>query len=241
MGFNMNRECRDNIINDLGKLMKRVEYRLSVERLPLSEGYLKGGLKILADFNISCGGETHEYLAVFYRANVHGAYCEHMPFSVPHLKIFDADIINGRNKGFMFIGNIEVVNSPEKYIPSFVWLQRADYLDDIFSGSTYMSLFNHTLKSIPVVPKWEVDIFGVTTIQKDKINGEEIKSSAKIMDDIPNYCWEMAWNFLPNPECPELIRGVRVLLDNDTIRFAFDITSNVLIELTDVSRGPINF
>jgi len=185
MGSNMNRECRNNIINDLGKFMERVEYRLAVERLTLTEGYLQGGLEILADFNISSGGKTHEYLAVIYRADMQRPYCKYWPFSVPHLKVFDADIINGRNKGFMFVGNIEVVNRPEKYVPSFVWLQRANYLDDIFSGSTYMSLFNHTLKSIPIIPKGEVDILGVTAIQRDKFNGKEIKSSSEIVDTSP--------------------------------------------------------
>lgn len=231
----------DNIRNDLGELMQRFNDRLILKGLPIAESYLEGRLEILADFDISCGGETHNYLAVFNRSNMHVHHGEQGAKIVTHLKVFNTSIMSCRDKCLVFVGYVEVVDSPQKFIPSVVRFQRADYLDDIFSGSVYVSIFNHTVKAIDIITKREIDVLGVSSIQSNQFRGEKVKGCSQIMDSISDDCGKMARDFMPNSERPELIRGVSVLLDNDSVGFRFNVIDNVVIKLTDVALGPINF
>jgi hypothetical protein len=83
----------DNIRNDLSELMQRFNDRLVLEGLLIAESYLEGRLEILADFDISRGGETHKYLAVFNRANMHIHHGEQRAGIVPHLKTLDTGVM----------------------------------------------------------------------------------------------------------------------------------------------------
>lgn len=231
----------DNIRNDLGELMQRFNDRLILKGLPIAESYLEGRLEILADFDITCGGDTHKYLAVFNRANMQTPNSKQWPSSISHLETFDPSIMRRRDKCFMFIGNVEIVNSPQKFIPSVVRFQRADYLDDIFSGSIYVSIFNHTVKALDIITKREIDVLGVSAFHADQFGSKEVECSSQVVDGITNDCRKMARHFMPDSKCPEMIRGVRVLLDNYSVGFQFDVVDDVVIKLTDVALGPINF
>jgi len=231
----------DNIRNDLGKLMQRFNDRLILEGLPIAKSYLEGRLEILADFDITCGGDTHKYLAVFNRADVQTSKSKQRTISVPHLKTLDPGIMHCRDKCFVFVGYVEVMNSPQKFIASVVRFQRADYLDDIFSGSVYVSIFNHTVKAIDIITKREIDILGVSAFQTNQFGSKKVKGRPQVMNGITDDCGKMARYFLPDSERPEMIRGVRVLLDNDSIRFRFNVVDDVVVKLTDVALGPINF
>jgi len=231
----------DNIRNDLSKLMQRFNDRLVLEGLPIAESYIEGRLEILTDFDISCGGETHNYLAVFNRADMHIHHGEQGTKIVPHLEIFDSSIMSRRDKCFMFIGYVEIVDCPQKFIPSVVRFQSADYLDDIFSGSVYVSIFNHTVKAIDIITKREIDILGISAFQADQFGSKKVKGCSQVMDGVTDDCGKMARYFMPDSERPELIRGVSVLLDNDSVRFRFNVVDDVIVKLTDVAFGPINF
>jgi len=68
-----------------------------------------------------------------------------------------------------------------------------------------------------------------------------VKSSSEVVNNVSDYGGDVQWNFLPDPERPELIRGIRVLLDDDSIGFRLDVIDDVSIELADVLLGPVNF
>lgn len=231
----------DNIRDDLGELMQRFNDRLVLKGLLVAESYLEGRLEILADFDISCGGETHKYLAVFNRANMHIHHGEQGAKIVSHLEVVDSCIMGRRDKCFMFIGYVEIVDSPQKFIPSVIRFQRADYLDDIFSGSVYVSIFDHTVKAVDIITKRKIDVLGVSAFHAHQFRSEKVKSRSQVMNSVTDDCSKMARYFMPDSKCPELIRGVRVLLDNDSVRFRFNVVDDVIIKLTDVSFGPLNF
>ena len=236
----MNKECRNNIINDLGKIMQSFEDRLASKRLPLAERYLKRRLKILADFDVCCGGEAHKYQAIFYRADMQVIDGDKRAAGIKHLEILNSDVMSCRDESLMFVGNIEIVDSPKHFIPTLVRLQRPNYLNDIFSGAVYVPFFDATLKSVGTFTEGEIDICRITTIQLDKLRSQKIESGAQVVNGVTYDDSKIMRNLIPNPKGPEVIRGIRVLLDNNTVRFRFDVINDTVIKLNDVAFGPIN-
>lgn len=231
----------DNACRQLAEFMHRVENRLAMERLGFCERYLKGGLEILADFDIVCGGHTEQYHAVFNRAAPEILNSNEWPVVRHNAQIFDPDVMQGRNQCLVFVGNVQVMNGSEKVVPSLVRLQRSDYLDDIFSGSVYMSFSNHVLKAINIVPEGEIDLIGTFTSTPHQFGCQQVKGRSQIMDYITNDSSERLRNLVPDAERPEVVRGVGFLLYDNAIRFRPYVVDDFVVKLNDVLFGPINF
>lgn len=238
---NINRESVDNAINYLGKFMQRVEDRMAFERLPLSKRYLEGGVKILVDININRRGHIYQYQAILDRADINIIERNKRAAVVRDLHVFNPCVVSCGNECFMFIGNVEVMDGSKHVIPSLVRLQRLNYLDDIFSGSAYVSFFDGSIKAIKTVCEREVNILGVSSVHFNKINSQKVEGGTEVMDNIPDDCGKIMRNLIPDLEHPLVMKGFGILLDNNSVRFRLDVIDDTIIELNDMAFGPINF
>ena len=233
-------ELVDNAINELGEVFQSFENRLSWKRRVLAKRYCEGSVKLLAEFDVFCGGHRNRCHAIFNRAEPQ--VIEHCESAAGHSSFNSmySGKVGSWNEGYVFIGNVEVVDGSQRMIPSFVRLQRADYLDDIFSGSIYVSTFDGTLKSVCRSREGEVNIFGVAPVQSHKVTGQKIEGGTEVMNGVSDNPCKFLRHLLPDPESPDVIRGVRVLLDNDIMRVTTGVGTDLAVQITDMAFCPTN-
>lgn len=226
--------------DQLRQLFERWDNRLKFEGLSISEGYLEGCLKFLADLDILSGGQTHRYSAVFDRAEM--IFPEHQDHCIApaDLKVFDSSKVSDGYQEFVLVRNVEVVDGPEGYIASRVRFQRFENIDDIWAGTMYISLFDHRIKVVRDICKREVDVFDVPAVDTHKVTGQEIKRRAQIVDSIANEGGKIARHILTDPNGPSVLSGIGVLLDHDSIRITVEECTDFRVKIRDVAIGPFD-
>src|SRR2546426_9558645 len=132
-------ESLNDSVNKLGELMQRYENRFSYAR-PFTEQYLYGNLEILADLEFIPRSDDRKG----YRAHIIPAPRPYLPAVSGGNYCLISDPRYG-NESLMFVLNVKVVDTPEVIVPSLVWFERSHYIDDIWAGTVYMSLFDHHL------------------------------------------------------------------------------------------------
>jgi hypothetical protein len=152
------------------------------------------------------------------------------------------DTVNNGNKHLMFINDIEIVNGAEHITrPVFIWLQPANYINDLWGGKVYVSLSNSTLKAVPFPTEREVNIIRALMIKPHQIASKNIQGSSKVMNCITDNGWEMYRDLLSDPNGPRTLSTIRAFLNNDSIRISAQKFGNFRIKFTDVALGPLNF
>jgi hypothetical protein len=139
----------------------------------------------------------------------------------------------------MFIADVEVMDSTKRVIPSNVWLQRPDYINDFGRGTVYMSILNGLFKISCGTAKREINVLPVPSIQRNEINGQIIKRGPEIMDGIAHDSSEFVRQSLSSSE-NYLVWAVRLLLDHRGIWITRKETSDHRIEIRDMAIGPFN-
>ena len=175
----MRLERRNDSCNKIRELMKRWDNRLTFEGLSLSKQYLEGRLKFLANLDIFHGGNyAHCY--------VHVQRSKEFKFDKWFMGKFDrgtvlnVDAMENRYQQLVFIHNVEVMNGTKRSVPSLVRLERANYLDDIWAGSVYVSLLNRSLKIIPFQTEREVNFIRALMSEPHQITSKNIQRSSKV-------------------------------------------------------------
>lgn len=233
-------ESLHDSINKICQLMERWDNRLTHE-VSISKAYIENSLELVADFDIGYRGQRGNYRAIFSRADFDILECKSGNTSPHQFQMLDARDSRHGDQKLVFIKNVEIMNGPERFIPSFVRFQSPDYIDDIWAGSVYISLINHKLKVIPVRTKGEVDISYVRVpIETNEIAGKQIKRSPQIVDHIADDGGKVVGDFFPYFYGPHLLTRMRTVIDDDTVRFFFKESPEFVIKFRDVAFGPIN-
>ncbi len=172
LGAVRNERLNDSV-NKLRKLMERFENRLQIEGLRPAEGYVNGRLKLFDELDVNrLGHWRHSYHAVFERSD------SIVGVNGKGIHIDDVGLNNHadrRNEGAMFVCNVEIMEPSQSLIPSLVWFERSDHVNDIWRSSVYVSLFNGCLKTAGVFAERPVDIIRTSTAPDDKGRCEKIE------------------------------------------------------------------
>jgi len=231
----------DSLINKLCHLGQRWKNRFTPEQ-SFVKYYLEGRLKILADLEILNNGETHCYSAIFHRADPaiikSGFYC---PVIINKRKVWDAHNGAGDDDPLMFIHNIEIMNGIKQVIPSRVWFQRPDYIDDFVSGEVYLSVRDRVLKSIHPTTERELNLVRIVSMRTDDFKDHEVERRPKVMDNIADYAGPTTGDFFLDTHGQVISASISIFLDNQSVRITFDVPDNLVIKVTDVAVGPLNF
>lgn len=233
--MNFSIENINNIKNGIREVLERREDRLASERLPISERYIKGRLEVLAELNITHRGCTYQYAAIFHRARP-----QFSNETISNGEVLNSNVVNNSKKSCMFIGNVQIMNSSQFLVSSSVRLQPANYIDDIFSGPSYVSTFYGIIKAVKPFAEREANAACALPFKSHHIAHQEIEWSPQVVDYISDDCGEFARDFIPNPKCPEVIRGFCVLLDDDSIGFRINVVDDAIIEVSDVLLRTID-
>jgi hypothetical protein len=167
----------DDAVNEFRELYKRWDNRLTLKNIDIAERYIKSGLQLLADLHIRGRGDDIDLRAIVHRADetVSEGYCNPALKGSCHVW-YTAEKYDGQNE-LVFVGYVEVMDRPERFIPSFVRFQRLDYSDDIWAGAVYLSLLDSRLKVIPFGREGKIDALDLPPVEPNKIACQQHRRS----------------------------------------------------------------
>jgi hypothetical protein len=144
-----------------------------------------------------------------------------------------------QDKRIVFVDQVQIVQGPEGVIPSWVWLQRADDIEDIRPGTLHFFL-KLGFKFVRLGGERKVSPLRVFAAERDKLTSQEVERSPVVVDDITHDRRVVAWNGLRHSDYHSYLSALRVALGNESIRVSVEELENPLFELLDVGFGPFN-
>ena len=155
----------------------------------------------------------------------------------------DVHTLQEWNKELMFVPNIQVLQGPERIIPSLVGFYVAH--EEILHYDLDLLLFEHVLEGgfqfISGLANRESCIpAGRSATFSDDIVPENVQGASQIMKSVPNHhCGILGWR------CERIIEeqmqrnlSIEILIDAQEIKIT---RRDPFIEIVNVLRGPLNF
>lgn len=234
------RKSVDDSINKLGQLMEDWKNRLKLEGLSLVKSYVEGRIELLADLEVIRGGDTHKYRAIFHRPERTIDHRKYRTVSLRHSQILDGGELGDRDKHLVLVQDVEVVDGAKVVIPSLVRFESADYIDDIWGGTVYMSLLNHTFKVLPSAnTEREIDLLDTLPVEPDKITGQQVECAPEVVNCIPNDGGNLSGELLRDADSQRTPSLTLTLYDNG-IGIQCRELEDFPAKLRDVAFGPFN-
>jgi hypothetical protein len=190
----------------------------------------------LTEFDVFTHSHSHSFHAIFNRANP----TVYDRASALKANIWNAGRIGAGDNISVLVTEVEIVNGSKQVVPSIVWLQCPDYFDDLWAGAVYVSVFDGVFKVLPFSTERKINFLGIDAINSHKFTSEDVQSSSQVMNAITDDCGKILRNFLSNPYNQHTFFGVRILLDNDSIRLSPHVSDDFVVEISDVLFGPFN-
>ena len=233
-------EALNEFANIVHGLNKRLNDGVTFKGLSPTKLYAEGRANLIADLQVLRVGQSHNCLVMFERSELHFAEIQIQPGFVPQSTTNDC-IADYWNDEPVFVCVVKVVQIAKPFVASraTVWRNDLNSANDLWSGSSYMSLLNGAFKGIRVPRKRELYLsshgIGVGVNEK---RDEQIKGGAGIVcsiaDDERNLVRKLLGDFC-NPLFP-----LSLTLDKDAIWLNIEKLRDFHIEIRDMYLGPFN-
>ena len=240
LGANRLLEYQDDVRDELRKLFKRWDNRLTLQGLSLSDSYLKGRIQLAVDFDLCSSGETNKCRATFWR-DPHFSEEKAVHSAVSHVNVFEAAEDRDSGKSNVFVSKVEIVKGAHTtMVPSWVRFDEPlECVNDVFAGALYFS-FNRGFVTIPINPVRKVDILRRLAVQSDKIAGEEIQSGPQVMNGVSENCGEILGDAFALDGSKKALSGFRIVLDDRRVWVSCNKFTDSSVEIVDVLVGPFD-
>jgi hypothetical protein len=184
-------------LNEVDELLEHWSNRFSIDNLALSKRYGDFNLKVGLVFSVWIGTEpvTKYYIAVFEKVPIgRGLKKKEREFDgrgEHGLKLQSYTGVTGSDRydDGVLIEDIELVNTPEDVIPSFVRLQPLHNANGI-AGCSLEVATDFVLKNLFGGSYWEISIFerpgACGSIMLGKSCSEIVERRSEIVDDVPD-------------------------------------------------------
>lgn len=201
----------------------------SLNKLNVADRYMRGEAEIRVNF--TAGPDANEFCLVFLRIpeRVH----EHGAVLGLHPDVVDAaakgcDGANGR----MFVGVTEFVECPQQIVPTFVWLERANEINDLFR-----QVFNTSLHSVLKMRFVGRDGEKSVLDGGDSVNSL-VERGAEAVDNIKDNALQSGWHGLNELDFHNLVAGLRVMLNDTSVWLTVDERISLPSKVKDVILSP---
>ena len=241
----------DDALNEVRQLNESWHKRLTLDNPRLAERYLEGELIVVLEFRLLSGlglNDKH-YFAVYEREEpISGP--EHNTGSRDRL-ISPRDLRPGmhsdrsmrgpyRNNQVVLVDVVELVKPPERFTPSSVWFERAQYADGPWRGSTYFSQTSGH-KFLGGIADRESRVFvGGTATFDDELFGQVVETRPQVVEDVPEHHPPGQRDLFRDVDAEQLISCFRIELTDDEIRVGVQERADLAPKLVDVLFGPFN-
>jgi hypothetical protein len=247
-----------NAINKLRDLGEKWNDRLTVDNLRLGERYANNEIHLL--FYLRVGIDSEQFVACFQRADYfyglegrHGNWFSSLPLRPVHQEPVilkgDADagheVCAGSGKQqAVLVDSVKIMDSPEAVIPSLVWFDRADCIQDISVRPLYFSLQRGFQLGVAGADGEGNGIFGFPSVILPgavKLERQMIESASQIVDDISrNHC-NAGGDVGRLRQVEHFLASLRIVLGGDTMRIGAIEGCDNAVQIRDVLFGPFAF
>jgi hypothetical protein len=179
LGLSFN--SHDDALDYVGKLVKRGNDFLAVQELSIAENYRRGVMVIQFELDSITSGRSEQYHLVFAATPSRGPRklkSASSPMTAAEARTLSYGYDWSNNS--MLVGVVDLVKSPKKSIPSFVWLTPANQASYFFRDA-FPQTFQVSVKVCFGVADGKVK--STTGLSADSVHGL-IKSAAKVTDRV---------------------------------------------------------
>ena len=253
-------EVSDNVPNEITRRVQSFGDRKTLSNPRLVEHYRKSEINVLIWFRIR--GIDVDYIACFQREYLSGwanvifnsdSRNKTLPISrtlhYASAAIFEESCVptdiqqpercrNGGNS-FVFVENVQLVQSPENGVNSVVWVESLDYLSCLWRDATYFG--SKGIFSLGALLRWINK--GKTGIRCDlgrESANHVIQSASQVVECVPGGRGNIRWRTNLNHAIDQLMR-VRVSLGSEFVRVCVPECEEFIFDFVDVLVGPFNF
>lgn len=121
------------------------------------------------------------------------------------------------NKRDVFVGNVEIVQGAEKFIPPPVGFECPNHSNEFGIGAPHFAFDLH-FESSGGISEGKIYLFGYGSAETDKIVRQQVKSGAEIVDGITEDGANRARDFFALQESDSVFLGVGVEKQENCIR-----------------------
>lgn len=230
--------CLHDARNDLSKLIERWDNCLAFKNLSLVENYMDGRLAIA--INLERIGVA-KYKCIVFRDMNRGRKFFHYSAAGSHCYGAETTESKDWNQESMLVGNIKIVESVERVIPSLIWLYHVnDQIDYVCTGDLYFSTVDSRFKFLPRIPHREASpLRWLLSGHGDDLASREIEGGSQVMNGVTDDQRNVATDGLEHPEFQDIC-AIRLVLDPQTISVRLDQCRDNSLKLRDVLYGPFN-
>jgi len=210
--FGLRFDSHDDALNYARKVVKDTENWLAVNKLNIAESYEKGVIIIHCVLGID--GCLDQYHLVFGAVPSRWIREPNVSLALP----FDCRAVIRHCYGAdesVFIGVTKLVQSPEKIIPSFVWLERAYQVRNFlreFSATTVEGRFVSG-----GISNREESVVSANSSQRSDGTDRLIESRPEIINSVDDMAVERQWHRFSQFELEELVSAVIVQIGNSGV------------------------
>ena len=152
-------ECGDELFHKLSHLSERWNNRFQVE-LPYIKQYIDGNLSIVFELEVIGDSALEQYSILMH----HHKRCIGMALQEnPAIRGNNAWMLNAGgslngDQELMLVTEVQCMDSVQNSVPSLIRLKPSKFVDDIWSGLVYFSIFDRVLKCVGAFSEREVNI-----------------------------------------------------------------------------------
>lgn len=220
-------------------------------RFSIAELYVEGRLHLSVPLGVGRGGQEFHAVVGAGRVANFGDIAIHdevLPvarsYDQCHATFFDCQEChfpllaqpNTEHRG-MLIGAVEVVQVPQKVIPSLVWLQRSNHRDG-FGRQFFRLSKDFAFEDVLVGSEGEIGLFETPLVLQGDGASEMVKGGPKVVEDFTAADSEVDRDFVREAELPNLFRSLRVDIGDQFVIARFEEGKDIGVEFQNLGLGP---
>ena len=224
--FEQGLKGRNDLADKLTQPMKRWE-QITLSNRKLDERFIAGVIHGL--FLVGASQSRKEWIIGFERDSIHD------------------EILADRKDASVFVGNVQLVEQPERLVPALVWFEPVDCLNCFGPRTTYaFRLFGFI--SLRVMRDRELNRFpppladdAIFRANADKMKCQVVQSTHEVVSGVSSNCGNIGGVDLERIHLQSWLSGVRIGIKPNSLDYRTDERKNGIFEIFDVLIGPFNF
>ena len=218
----------ERLTESLSKIDELDKFFHRYARLTVAERYAKHNLNIICKWNIpALGGDAVDYVAIFQRAFWVGGiemkwkggklFPHHFSHKLTGINLDAPFLAYQDQEEAVFVVLVEVVDSPERFVPSMVRICSADCFERIGMGTAYSS-FDEGVDVIGTTTNWESGVFvGSSPVGFNELPSEIVEGASQVIEGVPDI-QAPSWVGVPtNREAEDFVSSIRLVLRGNEI------------------------